>query len=151
MERRPSPPPSDDSREFRAFLATPFVATALWCGAMFLTLAAIDGVAAAVRDIPTLLVGALIGGLPVAALVTVLLAGPAYAFHAVRGSITRRTAFLNGALVGAVTLFLVGGFPRDLRYVGAVVGAGIGLVCAEVWWRIARAGDPHHGPSVGAR
>lgn len=126
-----------------AFVATPFVATGYWGLGTFVQLAVMDGWAAAVRDVPPLIIGAGFG-FPVA-LVATLVAGALYAGLDAKDSVSGRAALVSGAMIGAVTLGVIGVLISSPVIVNPVLGALVGLATAATWMQMAGPTRPRSG------
>lgn len=135
---RSGPVPADTPRrELRAFVIAPLAALALWLVTTVIHLAVVDGLSAALDDLPVLVVGGATYGLAAAVAATVLLGGPVYAVAVVLDRVSPAAAVLGGAAVGIVLTWTLSR-PGDVSsllpwWVGGAVGAGTGVV----WWLVA--------------
>lgn len=127
-----------EDRDLMAFVLSVPLSVLLWAVLTFLRLAVIDGIGAAVRDVPTLVIGGLTLGLLTAMMAVALLAGPLYAALMAVNRIGPVVALAAGTLVGVVTAVVWTAFVGEGVLLPAWMGALVGAITAALWWRIAR-------------
>lgn len=119
----------------KALVWTPFVATGVWYLLTLARLWIMNGCLRLGPDVMAFGCGALILGLPLAALVTLFVAAPLYRVLDNMDRLGPLVAAGAGGAIGAavsVTLGLITGDPTMLPVWQAAV---IGCVSAGVWWR----------------
>lgn len=127
-----------EDRDLMAFVLSVPLSVLLWAMLTFLRLAVIDGIGAAVRDVPTLVIGGLTLGLLTAMMAVALLAGPLYAALMAVNRIGPVVALAAGTLVGIVTAVVWTAFVGEGVLLPAWMGALVGAITAALWWGIAR-------------
>jgi len=126
------------------FLVAAPIAALLWFAAAFTWLALSDGLTAAAADVPVLVIGGLLLGLPAAALAVILFAGPLYALLLLLDRVRFAHVFAGGAFVGFITAALVDLLIESGFILPPALGALIGAATAACWWCIARPDGSAH-------
>lgn len=127
-----------ESREQLGFLVAVPVAAGFWLAAAFTYLAIVDGPRAAAQDLPALLIGAVIVGVPVSAIAVIALAGPLFALLVYFDRVRPLTALFGGALIGVIVVVLFNRFINGGSLLTPALGAVVGTATAATWWVIAR-------------
>lgn len=136
-------------REPWAFVAVPFVATFVWYLVTLLHLAFFNGRIRWGPDVFAMAIGAVIVGLPISGVTTVLLALPLW--WAVRRSVG--VSFVTTTLAGVGIGLLLAGIAAVVTREWSLLfspahGVGAGLAASTSWWYLA--GKPAHPPNRSA-
>jgi hypothetical protein len=130
-------------RPWRSFLFVPVVATATWYVLMLATLAAVNGRLRWRTDVLAMGLGAIIVGLPAAAVMTLVVAIPAYALVRRRWRVTLATATVAGGIIGLGAGLIFAAITDERTALSPVRGLIIGLVAASAWWYAAERREGH--------
>lgn len=119
----------------KALVWTPFVATGVWYLLSLGRLWAMNGRLRLGPDVMAFGCGALILGLPLAALVTLFVAAPLYRVLDKTNRLGPLLAVGAGGVIGVVVSVTLGRITDDPTMLPAWQAAVIGCVSAGVWWR----------------
>jgi len=119
-----------------AFLWIPAVATATWYVLSLLFLLIGNGGLSFRRDILTLAVGGVLVGLPVATIVTLVLALPLYFVVRLTVGVSRASTVVGGAMVGLLAVVLPAMLDRRFPALLVLLAILIGAASGAIWWRM---------------
>lgn len=121
-------------RTVLAFLIAPIVSAGVWYVLRLGLLAVANGTLHWRADVVALLVGAVLFGIPVAAVVTWVLGAPAYLALRRLGWLRLKVVLAAGAVLGLVTAALVAARTEDSSLLHPVLAAVVGTAGAGFWW-----------------
>lgn len=123
-------------RQLRAFLFVPFIAAGVWYVLMLLTLLVVNGRLRLMTDVFAMGLGAVLIGLPVASIITVVLAIPGY--YAVRATVgvSAASAVIGGALLGLIASIPMWLMAGEWTFISPLRAVIIGAVSSTAWWRL---------------
>lgn len=121
-------------RTVLAFLIAPIVSAGVWYVLRLGLLAVAHGTLHWRADVVALLVGAVLFGIPLAAVVTWVLGAPAYLALRRLGWLRLKVVLAAGAVLGLVTAGLVAARTEDSSLLHPVLAAVVGTAGAGFWW-----------------
>jgi hypothetical protein len=125
------------SRALTAFLCVPLVAAATWYLLVLVYLLIANGRLRLRTDVMAMAIGAVILGIPVAALLTVTLAVPAYLVVRRTVGVTAGSAVAGGAGIGLAAALVTWSLSGETSLISPLRGLLIGTVSGAAWWRLA--------------
>jgi hypothetical protein len=125
-------------RELLAFAIVPFVATAIWYVLMLLVLLVVNGRLRLMTDVAAMALGGVIVGLPMAALLTAVLAIPSYFIVRATVGVTFVSVIVGGALIGLVGSAVLWMWVHEWSFISPWRAVVIGVDSGAAWWRISR-------------
>lgn len=134
-------------RTVLAFLTAPIAGAGIWYLLRLVHLAVANGGLRWRSDVVALLVGAVLFGIPLAAVVTWLAGAPVYLALRRLGWLRFKVVLAGGGVLGLVTAALVAGRTGDPSLLHPVLAAVVGTATAGVWWWMVGQ-PPISGPSA---
>ena len=128
-----------NSNEWHAFALVPFVAAGSWYVLKLVELAVVNGRLRLTTDVLAIGIGTLVLGAPVALVLTVVLALPAYLTVRRLNSVGLLSACVGGLLVGGAASAVARALD-DPSLMPVWLGLAVGLVSGFSWWL--RSGRP---------
>jgi hypothetical protein len=121
-------------RTVLAFLIAPIVSAGVWYVLRLVHLAVANGELRWRADVLALLVGAVLFGIPLAAIVTWVAGAPVYLVLSRLGWLRFQVVLAAGAGLGLVTAVALAWHTGDRSLLHPVLAAVVGTATAGIWW-----------------
>lgn len=119
---------------WRAFVLTPFVATGAWYLSILGALALANGQLRWKPDVLAIGLGAVVYGLPTAAVITVAVAVPGFLIISRMRRVTLWLTLAAGAVIGYATWIVFWSLTGESTVLSPVRAPLTGMVAAATWW-----------------